>query len=49
MDNNINDNILDNFDKDMLPKHITKNLSYHRRHFHLTNEQTIGKMQYTVV
>ena len=49
MDNNINDNILDNFDKDMLPKHITKNLSYHRRHFHLTHEQTIGKMQYTVV
>lgn len=49
MNNNINDNILENFDKNMLSKHIAPNSSYHRRHFHLIHEQTIGKMHYTVL
>ena len=49
MDNNINDNLLEEINENNLPKHIAQNLSYHRRHFHLTHEQTIGKMQYTVV
>lgn len=49
MDNNINDNILENFDKSMLPKHIAKNLSHRRRHLHFASEQTVGKMHYTVV
>lgn len=49
MNNIINDNILENFDKNMLSKHSTSNLSHHRRHFHLIHEQTIGKMNYTVL
>ena len=49
MDNNITNSILEELNENNLPKHIVKNLSYHRRHFHLTHEQTIGKMQYTVV
>lgn len=49
MTNIINNNILEELNENTLPKHIVRNLSYHRRHFHLTHEQTIGKIQYTVV
>ena len=49
MTNNINNNILEELNENNLPKHIAQNLSYHRRHFHSTHEQAIGKMRYTVV